>query len=103
MVRRFSTLLLSGRLVDFLLHHFVAAHGSRIVPEGALTFDADMTPGMEGELHSGKVKSFNNVPVRQIFVATHTPATFFFIGIGRRSIRGQPVRSPATRCSSGRP
>ncbi len=61
MVRRFSTLLasvlLSGRLVDFLLHHFVAAHESRIAPEGALTFDADMTPGMEGELHSGKVKS----------------------------------------------
>jgi len=61
MVRRFSTLLASGlrsgRLVDFLLHHFVDAHGSRIAPEGALTFDADMTPGMEGELHSGKVKS----------------------------------------------
>lgn len=59
----------------------VVTHGSRLAPEVALTFDADMTPGMEGELRGGKVKSFDNVAVRRILDATHTPATFFFTGM----------------------
>ncbi|GGR03901.1 polysaccharide deacetylase family protein [Deinococcus ruber] len=56
-------------------------HGPRTLRRVALTFDADMTPGMEHALQTGKVKSYDNVAVRQILRATHTPATFFFTGM----------------------
>ncbi|GGR38529.1 lipoprotein [Deinococcus ruber] len=56
-------------------------HGPRSTRRVALTFDADMTPGMEKALQKGKVKSYDNVAVRQILQATHTPATFFFTGM----------------------
>ena len=49
--------------------------------EVALTFDADMTPGMEGELRSGKVRSFDNEAVVQVLEKTNTPATFFLTGM----------------------
>ncbi|WP_161882041.1 polysaccharide deacetylase family protein [Deinococcus alpinitundrae] len=49
--------------------------------EVALTFDADMTPGMEGELRSGKVKSFDNEAVVRVLEETRTPATFFLTGM----------------------
>jgi len=92
MSRRFSPLL-SGPAAAFPGQHFAGAlrpvapvagvitHGPRVAPEVALTFDADMTPGMEGELRSGKAASFDNVAVRRILDATHTPATFFFTGM----------------------
>jgi len=49
--------------------------------EVALTFDADMTPGMEGELRSGKVRSFDNEAVVRVLEQTNTPATFFLTGM----------------------
>ncbi len=59
----------------------IVTHGSRATPRVALTFDADMTPGMQRALQSGRVKSYDNVMVRQILRATKTPATFFFTGM----------------------
>ena len=47
----------------------------------ALTFDADMTPGMQRRLHSGAVKSYDNVAVLDILQKTQTPATFFLTGL----------------------
>ncbi|WP_407542864.1 polysaccharide deacetylase family protein (plasmid) [Deinococcus radiomollis] len=59
----------------------LVTHGPRTLRRVALTFDADMTPGMEKALQTGKVKTYDNVAVRQILRATHTPATFFFTGM----------------------
>jgi peptidoglycan/xylan/chitin deacetylase (PgdA/CDA1 family) len=55
----------------------LVTHGPRDIRRVALTFDADMTPGMEKALQTGKVKTYDNVAVRQILRATRTPATFF--------------------------
>ena len=59
----------------------LVTHGPRNIRRVALTFDADMTPGMEKALQAGKVKTYDNVAVRQILRATRTPATFFFTGM----------------------
>ncbi|GAA5533751.1 peptidoglycan-N-acetylglucosamine deacetylase BC_1960 [Deinococcus aluminii] len=59
----------------------IVTHGPRTVREVALTFDADMTPGMEGELRRGQVGSFYNAGVVQALESTHTPATFFLTGM----------------------
>jgi peptidoglycan/xylan/chitin deacetylase (PgdA/CDA1 family) len=76
----------------------IVTHGSRNSPWVALTFDADMTPGMERALQGGRVKSYDNVMVRQILRATRTPATFFFTGmwaetypVAARSIAADPL------------
>ena len=72
----------------------VVTHGSRTLPRVALTFDADMTPGMARALASGKVLSYDNVAVRQILRATHTPATFFLTGMWAE-LYPQPAREIA--------
>ncbi|WP_425145081.1 polysaccharide deacetylase family protein [Deinococcus sp.] len=59
----------------------IVTHGPRTAPRVALTFDADMTPGMQRALKSGRVRSYDNVAVRQILRATATPATFFLTGM----------------------
>lgn len=64
----------------------IVTHGPRTLKaspsrEVALTFDADMTPGMEGELRSRKVRSFDNETVVQALEKTNTPATFFLTGM----------------------
>lgn len=64
----------------------IITHGPRTLKPGqpkevALTFDADMTPGMESELRSGKVKSFDNEAVVRALEMTDTPATFFLTGM----------------------
>lgn len=64
----------------------IITHGPRTLEAGqfkrvALTFDADMTPGMESELRSGKVKSFDNEAVVRALETTNTPATFFLTGM----------------------
>lgn len=56
-------------------------HGPRDTRRVALTFDADMTAGMEKALWTGKAKTYDNVAVRQVLRATRTPATFFFTGM----------------------
>lgn len=59
----------------------IVTHGPRTVREVALTFDADMTPGMESELRRGKVRRFYDAEVVQALKNTHTPATFFLTGM----------------------
>lgn len=59
----------------------IVTNGPRTAREVALTFDADMTPAMERELHSGQVRSFYNAEVVQALESTHTPATFFLTGM----------------------
>ncbi|MHA0036492.1 polysaccharide deacetylase family protein [Deinococcus sp. PESE-13] len=56
-------------------------HGPRTSKMVALTFDADMTTGMQRRLQSGAVKSYNNVAVIDILKKTQTPATFFLTGL----------------------
>jgi len=47
----------------------------------ALTFDADMTPKMLQELHSGKISSWYNRSVIAELEKTHVPATLFLTGM----------------------
>ncbi len=56
-------------------------HGPRDRPWIALTFDADMTPGMVAELKSGRVRSFYDEAVVRELRATRTPATIFMTGL----------------------
>lgn len=56
-------------------------HGNRNLPKIALTFDADMTPGMIGELKSGKIKSWYNQKIVDILESRHIPATIFIAGL----------------------
>lgn len=55
-----------------------AATSQKIV---ALTFDADMTPGMLRELKSGKVASWYNEKVIAALRQQQTPATLFLTGL----------------------
>ena len=59
----------------------IIRHGPRDSREVALTFDADMTAGMEGKLRNGSVRSFDNETVVQALGRTRTPATFFLTGM----------------------
>ncbi|THF86177.1 polysaccharide deacetylase [Deinococcus sp. KSM4-11] len=59
----------------------VITHGPRTVREVALTFDADMTPGMEQELRSGRVLTFDNEAVVRVLERAQVPATFFLTGM----------------------
>lgn len=52
--------------------------GRKIV---ALTFDADMTPGMEYDLKNGKIKNWYNEAVIRELNGTKTPATLFLTGL----------------------
>ncbi len=56
-------------------------NGPRSYGKVALTFDADMTPGMLQQLRSGQVRSWYNHDVRDILVAEHVPATIFLTGL----------------------
>ena len=47
----------------------------------ALTFDADLTPGMRQRLRDGRVDSYANMAVVDILRRTGTPATVFFTGL----------------------
>jgi peptidoglycan/xylan/chitin deacetylase (PgdA/CDA1 family) len=47
----------------------------------ALTFDADLTPGMRRRLRDGTVDSYANTAVIDILQATGTPATIFLTGL----------------------
>lgn len=59
----------------------VVNNGPRDKKEIALTFDADMTPGMLKELKAGKVKSWYNEKVIDTLRITKTPATLFLTGM----------------------
>lgn len=64
-----------------LPHNQLITNGSRQKPLVALTFDADMTPGMKAKLKSGEVKSWYNTQVIETLENTHTPATLFLTGM----------------------
>ncbi|HYK08415.1 MAG TPA: polysaccharide deacetylase family protein [Candidatus Eisenbacteria bacterium] len=59
----------------------IATHGSRDEKEIALTFDADMTPGMQHMLITGSVKSFYDADLISYLEKTHTKATLFMTGL----------------------
>lgn len=59
----------------------VVLHGRRDVKEVALTFDADMTPGMKEMLASGEVQSFYDRRLIDLLDQTHTKATVFATGM----------------------
>lgn len=56
-------------------------HGPRQSPRIALTFDADMTPGMLRMLHGGKVKSYNPTELYRLLEQNRIKATFFLSGL----------------------
>ncbi|MBI3397331.1 polysaccharide deacetylase family protein [Candidatus Woesebacteria bacterium] len=59
----------------------VVYHGKRDKKQVALTFDADMTYGMEKKLKSGVVKSYYNRKVIDILEKEKVPATLFIAGL----------------------
>lgn len=59
----------------------VVASGPATGDAVALTFDADLTPGMQQRLRSGQVASYANMAVIDILRRTDTPATIFFTGL----------------------
>ncbi len=59
----------------------VIQHGSRDKKEVALTFDADMTYGMDQNLHSRVVRSYINQDLINILINTQTKATLFLSGL----------------------
>jgi peptidoglycan-N-acetylglucosamine deacetylase len=63
---------------DRVLSFDHAATNQKIV---ALTFDADMTPGMLRELKSGKVTSWYNEKVIEALKQLQAPATLFLTGL----------------------
>lgn len=71
------------RTVDHPAVDGIAAfdNGSRQAAKVALTFDADMTPGMFAQLQSGQVRSWYNREVRDILDAEGVRATIFLTGL----------------------
>lgn len=59
----------------------VVTNGSREGKRIALTFDADMTDFMWGQLDSGEVKSQANLPIFDMLEEQKVPATFFLTGM----------------------
>ncbi|HEV2953711.1 MAG TPA: polysaccharide deacetylase family protein [Candidatus Dormibacteraeota bacterium] len=60
---------------------FPLVHGSRAGNAIALTFDADMTPGMLSQLHNGQVRSWYDASIIQTLDKERVPATFFLTGL----------------------
>lgn len=56
-------------------------NGSRQQSKVALTFDADMTPGMLAQLRAGQVHSWYNQELRDLLDAEHIHATIFLTGL----------------------
>jgi peptidoglycan/xylan/chitin deacetylase (PgdA/CDA1 family) len=73
-----ATVFATRASADARLSFDHAATGQKIV---ALTFDADMTPGMLRELKSGKVASWYNEKVIEALRQQQVPATLFLTGL----------------------
>jgi len=67
-------------------------HGPRTRRRIALTFDADMTEDMRGQLRSGTVASWYDRALVRELRRTHTPATVFMTGLWAGTYPG-PARS----------
>lgn len=59
----------------------IVFHGRRDLPLVALTFDSNLTVGMERELDQHRVVSFDNVGVIDELDQMQVPATFFLTGL----------------------
>lgn len=59
----------------------VVRHGLRDKKQIALTFDADMTPGMVKNLETKKTKTYYNEEIINILKNKQTPATLFLTGL----------------------
>lgn len=59
----------------------VVGHGPRTGNRVALTFDADLTESMLGDLRTGRVASFANLAVIDLLERQRVPATFFLTGM----------------------
>lgn len=64
-----------------LLQPHVIEHGPRDKNAIALTFDADMTPGMQHQLHTGVVASWYNHDVIRVLEKHNAKATLFVTGL----------------------
>lgn len=69
--------ILTGASISLI----VEEHGPRKVPNIALTFDADMTPGMKVLLTTGVVKSWYDSRIQQTLDLEGVPATVFLGGL----------------------
>ncbi|GAB3962751.1 polysaccharide deacetylase family protein [Plantactinospora veratri] len=58
----------------------VVDHGPRSGDLVALTFDADMTDAMLGNLRSGRARSYANLRIVELLERQQVPATFFLTG-----------------------
>lgn len=70
-----------SRVLGHTSEDTIATHGNRDVQEIALTFDADMTPGMQHMLVSGSVASYYDTELIAYLEKTHTKATLFMTGL----------------------
>ena len=77
----FSLFLLAGFYRPAHASSAPIFHGLRSEKNIALTFDADMTPGMKQEFITGKVKTWYNKDVIDYLEKTRTPATLFLTGM----------------------
>lgn len=59
----------------------VFSHGPRDRPRVALTFDGDMTVGMQARLRSGRTASYDNTALLAELRRLRVPATFFLTGL----------------------
>lgn len=69
--------ILTGASISLL----VWEHGDRKKPKIALTFDADMTPGMKLLLDKGVVQSWYNREIKNTLDRQQVPATIFLGGL----------------------
>ena len=81
-------LALSGSLLLGAPGSGVISHGPRDRRWVALTFDADMTPGMLQLLRSGRVRSWYDAPIVRYLRRTRTPATIFVSGLWAETYPG---------------
>lgn len=63
----------------------VVLNGSRTKKEVALSFDADMTFGMQNDLKIGRIKSYYNQKVIEVLSENNVPATLFISGLWAES------------------
>ena len=59
----------------------LVVHGPRTLRLAALTFDADLTPGMSAALRTGRLRSAYDPRIVRELVRTRTPATLFLTGM----------------------
>jgi peptidoglycan/xylan/chitin deacetylase (PgdA/CDA1 family) len=67
----------------------------------ALTFDADMTPYVLRQVHSGEVRSWYDPNILRELRTTATPATIFITGLWASTWSGRRMRRRRGRRPNG--